>query len=224
MSSHRHRIPGWSDLNPATTTLLCAALFLASVPASPLPQEEVPLQPSPQEEIFLQPRVESPDDSVFLAPFVNLSFLRSMKDLLAELQIIQERSTAIYLDRKSLLIWTRKDNGRDIDWRRARAYCSDLELAGFEDWRLPILGELEAIMNPLSNAGYSTPTEIGLSACCVWSSTRKDEVAAWNFNYRYSKRFSGSKTHTYDLRALCVRHWSEADGWVPGEEEPESIP
>jgi len=79
-------------------------------------------------------------------------------------------------------------------------------------------------MDPLSGAGYSTPSQMNLTACCVWSSTRKNDVAAWNFNYRYSKRFSGSLTHTFDLRALCVRPWSEADGWIPGEEEPTIIP
>lgn len=171
------------------------------------------------DETLWKPRIESPEDSIFLAPFVSASFLRSLQELLAELRIIQERSTAIYLDPKTYLVWTARDNGRDIDWRRARDYCTELELAGFDDWRLPILGELEKIMDPLSNAGYSTPKEISLSACCIWSATREDEVAGWNFNYRFSKRFSASLTHTYDLRALCVRTWKPEDGWVPGQEE-----
>lgn len=190
--------------------LLGLLLWLVAIPAASQTQADLPLKP----------RVESADDSVFLAPFVNVSFLRSLEQILAEIRVIQERSNAIYLDPKTNLVWTTRDNGKDIDWRRAHDYCSQLELAGFDDWRLPILGELEDIMEPLSNAGYSTPEEFSLTACCVWSSTRKDDVAAWNFNYRYSKRFSGSLTHTYDLRALCVRAWSAADGWIPGEEEP----
>ena len=166
--------------------------------------------------------MESPEDSVFLAPFVSASFLQSLQDLLAELQIIKERSTGIYFDRKTHLVWAARDNGRDIDWRRANDYCSLLELAGFDDWRLPILGELERIMDPLSSDGYSTPPGITLTSCCTWSSTRNGDVAAWNFNYRYSKRFSASMTHTFDLRALCVRAWSSADGWIPGEEQEEA--
>lgn len=198
------------------TICLCFALLLAATSA--LPQQSEPAA--------TQPRIESAENSVFLGPFVSESFLRALEQILAERKIIQERSTAIYLDPKTLMIWTARDNGRDIDWRRAREYCRDLELAGFTDWRMPILGELEEIMDPLSNAGYSTPPEISLSACCIWSSTTKDDVYAWNFNYRYSKTFSGSMTHTYDLRALCVRPWSEADGWIPGEEQegPELLP
>jgi hypothetical protein len=183
-----------------------------------------PAAPQLPDETLWQPGVESPEDSVFLAPFVSASFLRSLQDLLAEIQIIEERSTGIYFDRKTQLVWTARDNGRDIDWRRARQYCADLELAGFDDWRLPILGELEDIMNPMSNSGYSTPFGVNLSACCVWSATRKDDVGAWNFNYRFSKRFSGSLTHTFDLRALCVRAWRSEDGWIPGEEQVEPPP
>jgi len=213
-ASPSHQLVGWSDLSPFGTILLGLALWLVTLPAASQLPEEMPLKP----------RVESPDDAVFMAPFVNVSFLRSLEQILAEMTIVRERSTGIYLDPKTNLIWTARDNGRDIDWRRASDYCTQLELAGFDDWRLPILGELEDIMEPLSNAIFSTPQQITLSACCVWSSTRNDDVAAWNFNYLYSKKFSGSLTHTYDLRALCVRVWREADGWIPDEEEPAIIP
>lgn len=125
---------------------------------------------------------------------------------------MQELTTGIYLDQKTGLLWAARDNGRDIDWRHAFEYCEQLALAGFEDWRMPSLAELENLMEPMSNSMYSVPLEISLSACCIWSSTSKDEVAAWNLNYRYSKKFTGSKTHTFDLRALCVRQWLEEDG------------
>lgn len=210
MSSYRHRLSGWIDLIVGRSIFIGLALFLAAIPAT----TQLP------DEVLWKPRVPSPDDSVFLAPFVSVSFLLSLEEILAEIRIIQERSTGVYFDRKTHLLWSAKDNGRDVDWRRAHDHCTQLELAGFSDWRLPILGELEDIMDPLSSGGYSTPAEISLTSCCVWSSTRKDDVGAYNFNYRYSKRFSGSLTHTYDLRALCVRAWSSADGWVPGEEEP----
>ncbi len=205
----RHRVSGWFDLNPVLPLSFFLSVWLIAVAAFCQSQEPT----------LLKPRVESPEDSIFVAPFVNVSFLRSTQEELAALQVIRERSSSIYLDRKTLLVWTARDNGRDIDWRRANDFCVQLDLAGFDDWRLPILGELEEIMDPLSSSAYSTPQEISLSSCCVWSSTRRDDVAAWNFNFRYSKRFSGSLTHTFDLRALCVRQWSEADGWVP-EENP----
>lgn len=151
-------------------------------------------------------------ETIFLAPFVNASFLQAVQEILEEIRLMQELTTGIYLDQKTGLLWAARDNGRDIDWRRAFEYCEQLALAGFEDWRMPSLAELENLMEPMSNSMYSVPLEISLSACCIWSSTSKDEVAAWNLNYRYSKKFTGSKTHTFDLRALCVRQWLEEDG------------
>ena len=64
----------------------------------------IPATPQTLPEVLLKPRVESPDDSVFLAPFVSVSFLRSVEGILAEIQIIKERSTGIYLDPKTHLI------------------------------------------------------------------------------------------------------------------------
>jgi hypothetical protein len=52
---------------------------------------------------------------------------------------------------------------------------------------------------------FKVPGEIRLTACCPWSSTKKNEDSAWNFNFRYRKPFSGALSYTYDLRALCVR-------------------
>ena len=158
---------------------------------------------------------DTPEDQIFLAPFVNVSFLNAVQEVLDEIRLIQELSTGVYLDEKTTLQWAARDNGRDIDWRRAARYCDQLVLAGFDDWRLPDLAELEGLMQPMSNAMYSVPPGISLTACCLWSSTSKDEVAAWNFNFRYSKKFTGSKTHTFALRALCVRQWHEGDGWLP---------
>lgn len=167
---------------------------------------------------------QSPDEQIFLAPFVNASFLKAVHAELEALRIIEERRSGVYYDKKTQLVWAAKDNGRDIDWRRAQDFCQQLELAGFDDWRMPSLAELQDLMEPISSGLHSTPDQISLSACCMWSSTLKDQVAAWNFNFRFSKRFTGSLTHTYDLRVLCVRQWSEADGWDPTAEVELPLP
>ena len=209
MSRHTHRFSGWPDLKSTVVTILA----LTACAAFAATQSEVFTDESPDEPDW-KPRVASPDDHVFLGPFINASFLKAVQAELAEIQILRERSTGVYYDKKSQLVWSANDNGRDIDWRRANDYCFELELAGFDDWRLPTLEELEDLMEPIASGLYSTPDQISLSSCCVWSSTRRDQ-SAWNFNYRFSKRFSGSLTYTFDLRALCVRAWSDLDDWDP---------
>ena len=209
---HRsHRVPGRSDLKRIATLSLALALLVAGQSVAS------PQAPEPE------PPPELGEEETFLAPFVNASFLIAVKSILDEIQLFKELTTGVYLDKRTNLLWTSRDNGRDIDWRRAAEYCSQLELAGFTDWRLPTLAELEDFMDPMSQSAYSLPKQVSLSSCCVWSSTSKDEVAAWNFNYRYSKKFTGSKTHTYDLRALCVRQWSEKEGWLPDRSDPAAI-
>ena len=197
------------------TTSLAKARAIGLALLAALPHPSFTQEPSPlgEEEV-------SSAAPIFLAPFTTADFLTAAAQEVHLRRIASERATGIYLDSKTGLIWMARDNAMDIDWRRANQYCEDLELADFHDWRLPTLDELQGILKPLSwGKVYSTPDLIELTACCPWSSTKKDEVAAWNFNFKFKKPFAGSMTHTYDLRALCVRVYREEDGWIP--EPPE---
>ncbi|MCU1253007.1 MAG: hypothetical protein JWQ49_6036 [Edaphobacter sp.] len=49
-------------------------------------------------------------------------------------------------------MWAGKDNGKDVSWHKAIKYCRDLRLAGYSDWRLATLGELEGIYDKNANA------------------------------------------------------------------------
>ena len=162
---------------------------------------------STQEPDTKEPLVESP----FLAPFVSRELIEVILEDLEQAQVAEERVSGVYLDPDSGILWAAEDNGRDIDWYRASGYCERLELAGFEDWSLPSLEELESLLRPMAKGAYNMPGKFQLTACCPWSSTKKDDQSAWNFNFQFSKPFSGSVSYTYDHRALCMR--------VPLEEE-----
>ena len=153
---------------------------------------------------------------VFTGPFVTVEFLDQIAAEDEERRILEEKMTKVFLDFKSGLLWAARDNGRDIDWRRARRYCDELELAGYSDWRLPTLDELEALYRPMSTSQFKAPGEIRLTSCCPWSSTKKSKDSAWNFNFQYRKPFSGALSYTYDLRALCVR--------IPASDESFPLP
>lgn len=47
-----------------------------------------------------------------------------------------------------------------MNWKNAVKYCGDLRLAGYSDWRLASLGELEGIYDKDANA----PGLMGLQA------------------------------------------------------------
>ncbi len=125
---------------------------------------------------------------------------------------LKERREGVFRDEKTALMWARRDNGLDIAWAPAAAYCERSTLAGFEDWRLPSLAELESIHAVWSRREFKIADSIALTGCCPWSSDRDGDEKLWNFNYRFRKPFLVSGRLSLGLRALCVR--------VAPEEEP----
>ena len=79
------------------------------------------------------------------------------------------------------LMWAEKDNGFDVTQPQALAYCRNLGLGGFRDWRLPEIGELatlydKSVTNLLEIAGshYNAHVKGGIqiTAIAEWSATR----------------------------------------------------
>ena len=58
---------------------------------------------------------------------------------------------AFWTDPDTNLIWTKVDNGSDVTWQQANAYCANLHLAGNSDWRLPTIDELQGLYDPRAN-------------------------------------------------------------------------
>jgi hypothetical protein len=50
-----------------------------------------------------------------------------------------------WTDPSTGLMWAGKDNGDDVGWKGALKYCSKLRLAGYTDWRMPNMDEVQGI-------------------------------------------------------------------------------
>jgi len=135
---------------------------------------------------------------------------------------------ATWTDPATGLMWTGKDNGSNVDWKQATAYCSKLQQAGYNDWRLPTLEELQGIYDPSisfkvkfdNGVTYNVHVKGNLKLTgWSWSSTQGDGAGqpwqqAWLLNFGIdqlsSYRIQGSMPHNYmtfnyTMRALCVR-------------------
>jgi HEAT repeat protein len=49
------------------------------------------------------------------------------------------------LDTKTNLMWAAKDNGGEIDWDHAGAFCEHFRAGGYTDWRMPYQDELAGL-------------------------------------------------------------------------------
>ena len=143
--------------------------------------------------------------------FFTAGFLAAVAERIETERTERERLAGGFLQEDTGLIWARSDNGADVDWYAADDHCRDLELADWADWRMPTIDELEGLHDRRSTATYKLPPAIKLTGCCPWSQSRSSDSSAWNFSFRYRKRFSGSLNYSYELRALCVRAATAAD-------------
>lgn len=119
------------------------------------------------------------------------------------------------------LMWAGKDNGKNVNWHQAMKYCRDLRLAGYSDWRLATIYELQDIyLADLETPGLAGPgrgraftwhVEGGLFLSGdEWSGTRGLDDRGhpsgypWYFDFNEGKRFDVDEPSS-GHRALCVR-------------------
>jgi hypothetical protein len=132
----------------------------------------------------------------------------------AERQRLQQEASPTWTDPATGLMWTKQDYGSDITWPQAMSYCQNLQMAGYSDWMLPTIDELQGIYDTsvsvpgtgiLGSYTFHVKGNLQLTGW-DWSSSQGNlSGTAWDFNFgngeRYSERFGFSN----DARALCVR-------------------
>jgi hypothetical protein len=132
-----------------------------------------------------------------------------------------------WVDPSTGLMWTWKDNGTDLNWRQAMKYCRDLRLAGYSDWRLGKIEELNGIYDKSVEAPGLAGTGPGRGFTWhvkgnlfltgnQWSSTRLGDDRghpsgyASRFDFNEGRVFNGDEITFYtNKRALCVRSSGE---------------
>ncbi len=119
------------------------------------------------------------------------------------------------------LMWVGKDNGKDVNFKSAVKYCRDLHLAGYSDWRLANMFELQ----PLYDKGVDSPglTRRDNSVRTMWHVKGNLFVTGYPWandqskstsGYHYYFDFNDGKSNDQPsgflypysfMRALCVR-------------------
>jgi type II secretory pathway pseudopilin PulG len=119
-----------------------------------------------------------------------------------------------WVDPETRLMWTVKDNGSNINWNHADAYCRGMTLGGLTGWRLASIDELQRLYDPSvsgrpwhGNPKYAIKIKepIQLSGPWVWSGTKNGSSAAWDQGFYDGRRLSVPLVNSIPDRALCVR-------------------
>ena len=93
------------------------------------------------------------------------------------------------LDTKTNLMWASKDNGGNINWTNAKAYCENYRGGGYTDWRMPTRDELAGLYDESrtyqSSCGvdaHLTTELIRLTCTAQWASeTHKAQAGVLGF-------------------------------------------
>ena len=113
---------------------------------------------------------------------------------------------AVWKDSATGLTWAVKDNGASVSPNQASNYCSSLRSGGYSDWRLPTIGELEALYDSKLSKQYKVKGPIELSDPCVLSATTNSSGEVWSFCFNHGGRDLGGGTGCGTTgHALCAR-------------------
>jgi hypothetical protein len=120
---------------------------------------------------------------------------------------IGQDSAKSWEDKSTGLSWTIDDNGSDLNWSQANAYCEGLNLGGHTGWRLATIEELEGIYDRNLKKQYKAKEPINLQSANVWSGSKNKLGDSWIFNFGYggSSLSSGGGGGCGTLgRAICT--------------------
>lgn len=121
-------------------------------------------------------------------------------------------------DEATGLMWMQGDNGEGITWKNALSYAENLTYAGYSDWRLPAIKELQSIVDyTRSPSTTSSPAIDELFDCTKITNEAGDD----DYPYYWSGTTHASwgstnegKAAAYVCFGRAMGYMSEYGGWV----------
>ncbi len=130
-----------------------------------------------------------------------------------------------WVDPTTRLMWAAKDNGKNLNWYMATKYCNNYRLAGYSDWRLATINELESLIDMkaydrtrVRDTDYNLFNDILhvngnlLLTGAEWSSDQRyddrghPDGYGWYFDFVNVLPLDDELSFYTGKHALCVRH------------------
>ena len=158
------------------------------------------------------------------------SHVRAVRGEKVQIRFI-DNSDGTVTDTSTGLMWQQATAPGTSTWEQALLYCENLTFAGYPDWRLPTIAELESIydvssLTPAINTAYFPDTLASL----YWSSTTIAEHSNWAWcvtpsgfshnqyksSYSYVRAVRGGQSQLSGN--LVTSAPGQADRWIIGDQ------
>ncbi len=118
------------------------------------------------------------------------------------------------LDSRTRLEWTSRDHEQSLPWEEADRYCRGLAAGGQREWRLPEIGELEALYDtrfdePCGDRTCHLDPAIRVGGPYLWAVTSRGAGTRFYFDAAFGNSFSPSLSPRLVRRVICVRAAAE---------------
>lgn len=127
----------------------------------------------------------------------------------------QDNGDGTITDLNTGLTWQQVPSSNDYSWQDAVDYCESLELAGYDDWRMPSLKELFSISNFNTGWPYLDTDYFNLAS----GQTTKDEQY-WSSNYYVGTTVEGGENAAFGVNHVTghIKAYSaQAQGPIGGK-------
>jgi len=116
----------------------------------------------------------------------------------------------VVLDSWTGLEWTSRDHDESLAWEEAARHCRELSWGERGHWRLPEIGELQALYDgrsdePCGDMRCHLDPAIRLAGPFVWSASARGAGTRFYFDFTSATSLSPGVTPRLVRRVLCVR-------------------
>lgn len=120
---------------------------------------------------------------------------------------VRDNAKKVVLDSATGLMWQDDSRVKQVErgWQGAKAYCKNLNFAGFGDWYLPDMKELSGITEKKRKSPAVYKAFKNIRAAYYWSSSEVHSSSgnAWDVDFKYGYAYDESKSGKHFVR--CVR-------------------